>query len=136
VKTIGEIVTGREPSATEAGTLAHVLEVARAWERGDLPLAGVRSTSSGYERWTAIRFAGIGNPDKVLLMRLQEALVRDAGDVMTKQGLFTQDDLREAGAWIHPDDNGRRVIRFKGMDDQGRAYFREIPDYKLAEGAR
>jgi hypothetical protein len=60
----------------------------------------------------------------------------DAGGVMTKHGWLSQQDLREAGAWIHSDENGRRIIRFKGLDDQGRAYFREIPDYKLAEGAR
>src|SRR5688572_11660786 len=98
MKTIGEIVTGREPSPVEDATLAHVVEIARAWEAGMLPLSGVRTACTGYERWVAMRFAGIATADKHLLMRMVEALVRDAGDVVAKHGLFTRDDLRDAGA--------------------------------------
>lgn len=57
-----------------------------------------------------------------------------AGGVMTKHGWFSEQDLRDAGAWIRPDENGHRVIQFKGLDEHGRPYFRMIPDYKLAEG--
>ena len=46
MKTIGEIVTGREPSPVEDATLAHVVEIARAWEAGMLPLSGVRTACS------------------------------------------------------------------------------------------
>lgn len=58
----------------------------------------------------------------------------DAGGVMTKQGWFSHEDLAHAGAWAHPDENGKRVIQFKSLDDQGRPYFRNIPTWKLPEG--
>jgi hypothetical protein len=134
MKTIADIVAGREPTADETENLVDVIEIARAWEAGGLDLRGVRSACSGHDRWRAMRFAGVGNADKHLLMRLADALVADIGDVITKQGLFTQDDLREHGAWVHPDANGRRVIQFKALDENERAYFRTIPPWKLAEG--
>lgn len=134
MKTIAEIVAGREPTTDEERNLADVLEIARAWEAGGLNLRGVRSACSGHDRWRAMRFAGVGNADKYLLMRLADALVADIGDIDTKQGAFQQRDLTEHGAWIHPDANGKRVIQFKSLDDQGRACFRVIPEHKLIEG--
>ena len=44
--------------------------------------------------------------------------------------------LRWPATWERPDQNGRRVVVFKGLDCDGRASFRIIPDWKLHEGAR
>jgi hypothetical protein len=136
VKSIADIVAGREPTSEEQENLTDVVEIARAWELGALDLRGVRSACSGHDRWRAMRFAGVGNADKHLLMRLADALCADLGDMDTKQGTFQQRDLREHGAWVHPDPHGRRIIRFKTIDNDGRTYFREVPDYKLTEGDR
>jgi hypothetical protein len=137
MKSIAEIVAHREPTEDERENLVAVLEIARAWEAGQLPLAGVRSSCSGHDRWRAMRFAGVGNAEKHLLMRLADALVADIGDVIAKHGLFTQEDLQDAGALIHADFYGRRIIRFKGLHPETKEpYYRSIPDYKLEEGQR
>jgi hypothetical protein len=134
MKTLHDIVVGREPEEDERDTLRAVLEIAQAWDAGALPLAGVRSSCTGHDRWTAMRFAGVHNPQKTLLLRLACALVKDLGDVFTKAGPLTQWDLSEHGAWTRPDAHGVRVIQFKGLDEREKTYFRVIPGYKLAEG--
>lgn len=136
MKHISEIVAGREPTAEELTNRADVLEIAQAWESGGLDLRGVRSACSGHDRWRAMRFVGTHNADKDLLLHLAGALVADLGDVVTKGGTFQQVDFEKYGAWIHNDENGNRVIRFKGLDEDGRAWFRPIPAYKLEEGRR
>ncbi len=112
------------------------IEMAHEWQRGEKSLSAVRRESTGYERFIATNHArGAG---KAALMALLDALIteqdRGEGSTQTKQGRFTQRDLEEHGAWIHPDQHGHRVIQFKGLDDDGRTYFRVTPDWKVKEG--
>lgn len=128
----------REATPENTETTEKVLELACAWDQGTIGLDSIRRQSSGAERFVATNHAR--GTERVALMRLLDALIADQdereGSVMTKHGRFTQEDLREHGAWIHPDANGRRVIQFKTLDDQERPYFRVIPDHKLEEGNR
>ncbi|MBA2708250.1 MAG: hypothetical protein H0U59_10660 [Gemmatimonadaceae bacterium] len=123
-----------EPNPDETETTRHVRELAQAWEAGTLPLPELRRQCSGYERSVAVRYAGNGSADKRLVMRLLDALVAAQGVQETKQGVFTREDL--FGAVQTRDKNGHRVIQFRDVDDAGRGYYREIPEWKLAEGAR
>jgi hypothetical protein len=122
---------------------ATVISIARDWQSGAFPLASVREQCSGTDRWVAINHAK--DDDRKIIQSLLDALVdeqdRAEGVIVTKQGRFTQRDLREAGAWIHPDEYGNRIIRFKGLDGSvfdkdTRAVFRPIPDHKIREGQR
>src|SRR5688572_10349328 len=59
-----------------------------------------------------------------------------AGGYMTKHGWFSDEDLRGAMAYVGPDGDGNRLIRFPDTYMGGsHPGYREIPDYKLAEGA-
>jgi hypothetical protein len=76
MKPIGQFLH-REPDAAQAELLAHVVELARAWERGDLGLDSLRAQCSGFDRFQALRFAGLDGEDADLLRRLVGALVAD-----------------------------------------------------------
>lgn len=124
-----------EPNPEQAETTRHVLELARAWELGALPLAELKRQCSGFERNVAVRYAGNGSGDKRLIMRVLDALVAAQGVVETRRGIFTREDL--FGAIQTRDRSGHRVIQFRDVDNTtGRAYYRDIPEWKLAEGER
>ena len=60
---------------------------------------------------------------------------------MTKHGWFSWQDITEADGRVSQDVNGNRVIQFPVAYEtlgsgQRRPIYREIPDYKLAEGER
>lgn len=126
----------RDATPENTETTEKVLELAGGWGQETIGLDSIRRQCSGYERFVATNHAR--GADRDALRLLLDALIADQdareGAVMTKQGRFAQDDLREHGAWIHPDAHGRRIIRFKTLDDQGVPYFRNIPDHTLREG--
>lgn len=136
MKSIQEIVAARAATPDEQETLAAVLEIAREWEAGRLPLPGVRSACSGYMRWVAMRFAGVHNPDKALLLRLADAIFDDLGDVQTNAGPLTRQDLATHEALLGTDAHGHRVVRFATWSEERGRHYRPIPDHKLAEGDR
>src|SRR3954468_5919165 len=115
----------REPTEEEREKVDHVLELARAWEGGMLPLTGVRGMCNGYERNVAVRTTGVGTPEKLLVNRLLDALVADQDVYETKQGIFEEVDLRQAEARKTRDGQGRRVIQFPVA-----GFYRDIPQHK------
>jgi hypothetical protein len=119
----------REPTEDEREKVDHVVELARAWEAGELPLESVRIQSTGYDRNVAVRTTGVGTPEKLLINRLLDALVADQNLYETKQGAFEEQDLREDQARKLRDALGRRVIQFPVN-----GFYRDIPQHKLDEG--
>jgi hypothetical protein len=113
--------TAREASPENAEATATVLELASAWSLGGLPLAGVRTACTGYDRFVAVNHT-VG-PDKDLVLSLLDALIdtqnEREGSVMTHHGRFTQADLHEyGGLLLHR--NGRRVLVWPSLSNEGR----------------
>lgn len=110
MKLLGEAMH-RSPTFEEAQTLRHVVELAQAWKRGDLPLESVRAQCTGFERWQAMRFAELGSSDKRALMALLDALVaEDKAVFSTPQGLIHMYEVYEGGAKAVTTHDGRRAF--------------------------
>jgi hypothetical protein len=122
----------REATPENAETTAAVVEIAEAWQRGEMPLAAARRACTGHDRFVAM------NHEKARVMPLIDALARDQdereGAIMTKHGLFTRADIESARGSITHDCNGRRVLQFAfDVDAIGRPMYRVIPEWKLDE---
>lgn len=84
----------------------HVLGLARAWERSELPIREVRRLSAPAERFVAMGRSIRNVDDRRLLVRLSDALlgiqheVTGQGVYRTTSGLFTSADLRGANARV------------------------------------
>ncbi|TXH50928.1 MAG: hypothetical protein E6Q97_19440 [Desulfurellales bacterium] len=90
---LGEVMSARGANAEEAATQAYVYELAHAWMAGGITLDGVRSASTGKERFTAVRFAAPGE-DKAALMLMIDALAgQDQRAVNTAHGHYTRQQL-------------------------------------------
>ena len=63
MRLLGELMR-RDPTPDEREAMEHVVEVAMAWQRGELALRAVVDLCSGYERWQAMRFADLGSDGK------------------------------------------------------------------------
>ena len=114
----------RDPNPDEIAVLDDVLEVARAWERGELPLAGVKTACSGYERWQAMRFAVLGSTDKRTLMALSEALVAsDPTGFDTPHGWMGMGEVFAAQAKATTNHEGKRVYLWPMHWTNGEAQF-------------
>jgi hypothetical protein len=111
----------KESTPENAATTTHVLELACGWEAGTLPMPGVRTSCTGYDRFVAINHAT--GPDTVLLMALLDALVADQdgrdGSVQTKHGRFTQGDIRQYGGLLL-ERNGRPVLVWPSLNHEDR----------------
>lgn len=130
----------REPTPENAETACAVVELAEAWRAGSLPLAGVRTACTGYDRFVAVSHAT--GPDRTLVLALLDALVADQdqrdGSIETKHGRFTRGDLGEVEALTTRDRAGRRVVQFpvgffRTAEGVRRPIYREIPEHVLAE---
>jgi hypothetical protein len=102
-----------EPTAEQAATRDYVLDLARAWEVGALPLPGVRSHSTGQERNTTIRCTIAGSDERALMNRQLDALIADAdqraGETMTTHGHISQEEKHIPGRKDMVDHTGNRV---------------------------
>lgn len=97
------ITDAREATPENAEITERVLELAQAWQAGDIPAAGVFSLCTGRERFIALNHLGKGSAEKLLLLELIEALcgyVDDGKAWQTKHGRFTRDDLIEWGGMM------------------------------------
>lgn len=96
MKHIAEIMTARAATPEEWEVIAHVMEIARAWDESAIGLPSVRVQCSGRDRWTAMRFLPVGSADKLLLMRLVDALTDDeASGFQSKHGFISfEDEIR------------------------------------------
>jgi hypothetical protein len=74
--------------------------------------------------------AGMGNP--------QPHGARDpyAGGVMTKQGWFSDQDIRAAGGLTTEDQYGRRIVQFRTWSRELGMHYRVVPAHQLEEGGR
>lgn len=110
---LGSAMVVKQPTPEQQATLEDVLEIARAWKGGTLPLAGVRTACTGHDRNTAMRCAGLGTPEKYLVMELVDALVADAdrreGTAQTKHGYIGQEEKHIPGRVDMRDWRGKTV---------------------------
>jgi hypothetical protein len=122
----------REATPENADTTAAVVELAEAWARGDIPLAGVRTACTGYDRFVAMNHA------KAQVRDLLDALVvdqdRTEGSARTKHGRFTREDLHQAQARVTVDSRGRRVLSFPYDVEHLVPQYRPIPTHVEDEG--
>jgi hypothetical protein len=107
---LGEGWMGRagQSSRTNEEATAQVMELAAAWERGELGLDSVRRQCSGYDRFIAMNHAR----DQV--RALIEALAAEddarAGIVRTSFGGFTPQDLQEHGGIVSSVNGRQRLV--------------------------
>ena len=117
---------------------AHVLEIARAWDRGDLGLDSVRVQTGGRERLIGV--AHTEGEDRATMMRLFDALVSSQepdGSVVTHQGRLTREDLHTHRARVISDTRGRRVVQFPVWNKTDeRLVYRPIPDHVIRDQDR
>lgn len=105
---IADALTTGLPTDDEIETRDHVLRLAWAWYRGELPRSGVRQQSTVHERRTAIRFTTPGTDDFRTVMALLDDLVDHEHELTgqfvyaTRHGIFTRDELDEAQAMLTP----------------------------------
>lgn len=124
----------RATDAERVEILEHVLELARSWHGGGLPLAGVRRQSTGRERFEAMVGVALGSEEKRLFLRLADALVADEGSgVVTDQGFLGTAERHEGWMRTIHDHNGARLYQFAiGCDGAGRPVYRAIPEHVVA----
>ncbi len=116
------------PNAEQAETLATVLELAVAWQRGAVDLAGVRSACSGHDRFVAIRCADLGSEDKRVIMALVDALVdADTSVIDSSHGIVHMSEVYEGGAKAVTNHEGKRVYAWPMFSMDGE------PVYPLVE---
>jgi hypothetical protein len=119
----GWMTRAKASTATNAEITAHVVGLAEAWGRGELDLAGVRGLCDGWERFVAL------NHDKAAVLPLIEELAADddarSGNLVTKHGTFTPQDVRENGGICGPI-NGRDVLRWPTSGSPGRWRYGEV----------
>lgn len=80
----------------------HVLELARAWERGQLPLRALRDLCTPQERFVTMGMTRTGTTDRQCMVRLVDALLGIENEVrngqklyVTSFGIFTEDQIIE-----------------------------------------
>lgn len=141
---IGDTLTTGQANDEQAETRDHVLALARAWFRGELPRSGVRQQSTVHERRTAIRFTAPGSDDFRVLMALLDELVDHEHELTgefvyaTKHGIFTRSELDSASARITPTANpdglrpGSRIVFPVRVDANGNATYLETQQQRWA----
>jgi hypothetical protein len=107
---------GQSSRSNEEAT-EQVMELAAAWERGEIGLDSIRRQCSGYDRFIAMNHARDQVRD--LVAALADEDDRRAGSVVTKHGAFTPQDLREHGG-IAATVNGQRVVQWPTSGRGGR----------------
>lgn len=93
MQAIGEVLSARGPNEDEAATRAFVYELAHAWMRGKIDLAGVRSASTGKDRFTAVRFSSPGEDKDTLLLLIDALIAQDESELDTDHGRIKRDIL-------------------------------------------
>jgi hypothetical protein len=107
---LGEGWMGRAGQSTRTNeeATAQVMELAAAWERGEIGLDSIRRQCSGYDRFIAMNHAR----DQV--RQLIEALAAEddarEGIVRTGFGEFTSQDLHEHGGIVSRVDGRARLV--------------------------
>lgn len=99
------------PNADEVEALAHVLDAAHAWKRGDLTLDGMRGYCNGLDRYRAMRAAELASDDKRLLTALTDALVHQDESrrgFQAKHGYICHEEMQQ-GAKEFTNQRGERV---------------------------
>ncbi len=107
---IGEMLSARGPNDDEVEIRTHVYELAHAWKSGELSTSGVRSMSTGKERFTAVRFSTPGYDKDVLLELIDALIAENDEEVATNHGMFKKSELGEAGYIGVADHEGKRVL--------------------------
>jgi hypothetical protein len=77
MKKLGEMMRGRGPTDDEVEVMERVVRLSLSWQMGDITLDEVRAASTGFERFTAVRFAELGSQNKREIMSLLDGLVED-----------------------------------------------------------
>lgn len=90
---LGEVMSARGPSEEEDATREYVYELAHAWMAGKITLAGVRSASSGKDRFTAVRFSQPGEDKQTLLLLIDALIAQDESEMDTDHGRIKRDIL-------------------------------------------
>lgn len=129
---VGDLLTAREPTAEEAAVLRDVVEVAEAWQSGGIDLFGVRTVTSGYERWQAMRFAATGSDQKRAVLALVNALVEDdPTGIVTPFGVMGLEEMHAPGVKRTTNHAGQRVYVWPLASIEGDAVY---PRTDLAPG--
>jgi hypothetical protein len=90
----------------------HVLELARAWEQGELPLRSLRDICTPQERFVTMGMTRPGTPARTLMVRLVDALLAIENELtgeklhFTTFGTFTDAQLHEDDGVV----NGLRIV--------------------------
>lgn len=110
MKLLGEAMR-TAPDTAQQETLDAVLDVAEAWERGDIDVAGVRSSCTGHDRVVAMRVAALGSADKRLLVALADVLVgAEKESFDSEHGVVGMSEVYDGAAKAMTNHEGRRVF--------------------------
>jgi len=115
----GAILAGRrEATDAETATRDGVLALCRAYRDGIGSLLDIRRYSTGRERFTAVAFTPLADPDRGLLLAVLDELVAtdptsaDGWAYSTSKGVFTEADIRAAGGRTFRAEDGRIGVEF------------------------
>lgn len=119
MKSIGEIMRGREPTIEERATLNHVVEIAEAWQAGEVDIRSAAQLCSQHDRFQAIRFADLGSPQKHTLRAFVDAILATRKDIFdSPHGIIGMNEVYDGGAKAVTNWEGKRVFVWPmfGMD--------------------
>jgi hypothetical protein len=111
MKRLGDALReGNDPTPEQIATRDHVLEIALAWQAGDLGMDGVRDLCSGFERWQAVRFADPSHEGYAALLRMIDLMVAgDSGILHTNHGIVVSEELHQGHVLATTNADGKRV---------------------------
>jgi hypothetical protein len=127
MKSLGEMMRTREPNPEEKEALGHVLDIALAWQRGELSTESAMRQCTPRDRYQAMRFADLGSTDKLALMALVDAiLATDKAAFSTDHGTVLMVEVYAGGAKAMTNWEGKRVFVWPIFEKDGVPFFPRV----------
>lgn len=108
---LGDLMAEAKPlSQNERDAIEEIRALAREYDGDPVKLGVARRTTTGRQRFFAVRHTAPNHPDFAALHRMIGDLIRSDGDtVVTAQGMFTTDEIRAESPKIERESGRERI---------------------------